>query len=142
MGDKYTTSISNSNVGAAAVGAGATATGSVTVSHTKTVSQADYEKHIDNARKALVDDESQLEELSEGLSEALGQFLRIARQIQVDQKSIAEAQAKMKETLDEVWAEQIAGKLKGQAIPTTLEFAKTLLGSPVTAEVAKAWLSP
>lgn len=139
MGDKYNTTISNSNVGASAVGPGASAQGNVTL-NAELVSQVEYDEHIRSVQKALVDDQDRLEELSAGLYEALGQFLRMARQIQVDQETIARVQAQMKETLDEVWAEQVAGKLKGKAIPATLEFAKTLLGSPVTAEVAKSWL--
>ena len=139
-GDNFTTTFSNSKVGAAAIGANSTAKGKVSVQMGKRVSQQQYDQQIKAAQKALVDDQDRLEELSSGLYEALGQFLRVARQIQVDQASFVDVQAKMKETLDEVWAEQVAKRLNGQTIPTTLEFAKTLLSSPVTATVAKAWL--
>jgi hypothetical protein len=140
MGDKYTTNIKNSNVGAAAIGAEASATGNVSVSQAARVSQADYEAHIRNAQKSLIDDQDLLEEISKGLYEGIGQVLRIARQIGVDQLSIKDTQTKMKATLDEVWAEQVAPKLKGKSLPATLEVAKTLLSSPMTAGIAKTWL--
>jgi hypothetical protein len=139
MGHNYTTNITNSNIGAAAVGEGARATGTVTV-ETTTVSQADYQRQIDGARKALIDDEDKLNAISEGLSEALGQFLRIAREIQVDQLSIKDAQTKMKATLDDTWVELITPKLKGQALPESLEVVKELLKSPVTAALTTKML--
>jgi hypothetical protein len=139
VGDRFTTNISNSNVGAAAIGAGAKATGSVTLPQDGAVQQAAYLEQLAAARKALVDDEARLDELGDGLAEALGQFLKIARTIQVDQLSIKDANAKMKETLDGLWARDVATKAKGKVIPATLEFAKTLLTSPITVEVAKAW---
>lgn len=69
--------------------------------------------------------------------EALNQFLRLARDIQVEQKSLADVQAKMKETLDEVWAEQAVKGVKPQLLPKTLQVAGAIATNPVMVEVAK-----
>ncbi len=117
----------------------ATATGSITTTAT-TVSQADYQRRIERARKALIDDEPCLEELSAGLSVALGQLLRVARKIPVDQLAVGDAQAKLKEALDDMWAEQIAPELRGRPLPESLEVARVLRQSPLTATIWKTML--
>ena len=43
-----------------------------------------------------------------GPYEALGQFLRLAREFQVEQQTLREVQAKMKETMDDVWTQHAA----------------------------------
>jgi hypothetical protein len=64
----------------------------------------------------------------------------MARKIQVDQQSMAQVQAKMKETLDEVWAQQAAKGLRPQALPEGLKVIEVLAKSPITAEIAKKLL--
>lgn len=136
MGDKFTTNISNSNVGAAAIGTGAQATGSVTTT-TQAPTQEQHRKAVTEAQGALVRDQDALDRLDSRMFEALNQFLRLARDIQVEQKSLAEVQAKMKDTLDEVWAEQAAKGMKPQLLPKTLEVAGAIVSNPVMIEVGK-----
>ncbi|WP_437673238.1 hypothetical protein [Sorangium sp. So ce131] len=135
MGDKYTTNISHSNVGAAAIGAGAVATGSVAAAAPPT--QEQHRKAVAEAQGALVRDQDALDALDTRMFEALNQFLRLARDIQVEQKSLADVQAKMKETLDEVWAEQAAKGMKPQLLPKTLEVVGAIASNPVMIEVTK-----
>lgn len=103
--------------------------------------QEEHRASIKEAQTALVRDQDALDQLDERLYEALGQFLRLAREIQVEQQSLSASQAKMKDTLDEVWAQHAARGLRTQTIPNTLEFAKTLLKNPVMAEVLKSLLA-
>ena len=60
-----------------------------------------------------------------------------AREIHVEQQGIAEVQAKMKETLDEVWAQHTAKGLRVQTIPKTLELAQALAKNPAMSEIIK-----
>lgn len=136
MADKYTTNISNSTVGAAAIGTGATATGTVTVA-TERPTQAEHREAVAAAQGALVADQDAIDELDARMFEALNQFLRLARDIQVEQKSLAEVQARMKDTLDEVWAEHAARGMKPQLLPKTLESSGAIATNPVMVEVAK-----
>ncbi len=103
MGDKYSVTNTNSTIGAQAVGDNAHAVGTVNTGEARVPSQAQLDQHLKDAKKALVDDEDRLDDL---VREALTQFLTMARKIQVDQQDLAQLQAKMKETLDEVWAQQ------------------------------------
>ncbi|WP_437545665.1 hypothetical protein WME97_40120 [Sorangium sp. So ce367] len=138
MGNKYTITNTNSTVGAQGVGDNITVTGSLTIGAPGgTVSQTQFDEHIKAAKKALVDDEDRLDDL---VREALTQFLTLARKIQVEQQSLAEVQAKMKETLDEVWAQQASKGLRPQTLPEGLKVIETLAKSPITAEVAKKLL--
>ena len=123
-------------VGSIAVGSHAHSEGVVNVG-TPAVppSQEEHKKAIKQAQSALLEDQ---ESLSNLVYEGLHQFLRIARDIQVEQKSLAEAQRKMKDTLDDIWAQQAAKGLKPELLPTTLEIAKVLLSNPLMAEVAKS----
>lgn len=135
MSDRNTISISNSNVGAAALGRCATSTGSVSVGSAP-VTQEQHRKAIADAQGALIRDQDALDKLDACMFEALGQFLRLAREIQVEQKSLAELQAKMKETLDEVWAEHAARGMKPQLLPKALEVAGAIAKNPVLMGVA------
>ncbi|XXY48541.1 hypothetical protein WME91_51915 [Sorangium sp. So ce269] len=137
-GQKNTSNISGSTVGAVSTGDYSQATGSVTINRTESLTQEEHRAAINEARKALIDDEDQLEPL---IHEALGQFLRMAREIQVEQKTLAEVQAKMKETLDEVWAEFMAKGMKPQLLPGGLKVLEVLAASPAAAEVLKSLLS-
>ncbi|WP_437933818.1 hypothetical protein [Sorangium sp. So ce341] len=137
MGSKYTSNITGSNVGAVAVGDHAQATGTVNFGATATLTQEQHRAAIKEAQKALIDDEDKLEPL---VYEALGQFLRLARDIQVEQKNLVEVQAKMKETLDEVWAQKAAEGLRPQALPNTLEVVGAIAKHPVAGEVLKKLL--
>lgn len=134
MGSKFTTNITGSTVGAVAVGDHATATGTVHVGAAGSVTQAQHEEHVKRAKKALVDDEGKLDEL---VHEALTQFLTLARKVQVEQHSLAETRARMKSTLDEVWAAQVAKGMKPQALPRTLEVVKVLVENPMMNDIVK-----
>jgi hypothetical protein len=132
MGDKYT--ITGSNI-VGAVGPGAT-TGSVTVT-TQTPTQEQHRKAVVDTQTALVRDQDALDKLDSRMFEALNQFLRLARDIQVEQKSLGEVQAQVKATLDDVWAEQAAKGMKPQLLPKALEVAGAIATNPIMAEVAK-----
>jgi len=130
----FTTNITGSTIGAVAVGDHATVTGTVHVGATRSVTQTRHEEHIKKAKKALIEDEDRLDKL---LYEVLWQFLILARKIQVEQQSLAETQAKMKATLDEVWAAQVAKGMRPEVLPKTLEVVKALMENPVMGEVVK-----
>jgi len=136
VGDNYTT-IKSSNVGAVAAGRGATATGSVTVA-AQPPTQEQHRGAIAEAQGALVRDQDALDALDSRIFEALSQFLRLARDIQVEHQQLVDIQAKMKETLDEVWAEQVAKGMKAQLVPRTLEVAEKIATNPVLLEVARS----
>ncbi len=53
---------------------------------------------------------------------------------------MAEVQAKMKETLDDVWAQQAAKGMKPGLLPKSLEIAGAIATNPVMFEVAKKLL--
>jgi hypothetical protein len=61
----------------------------------------------------------------------------VARQIQVEQMSLAEVQAKMAKTLDEARVHQGAPGLTSGALPETLKVIEALAKSPIFAEIAR-----
>ena len=128
-----TNTITNSNVGAFA-NEGATATGSVTV-QSQGFNQMQHNELMKQAKHAMVDDE---EKLDAATREALWQFLKIARETQVAVADLASTQAKMKETVDELWAKEAANGMKPQALSQALEVVKVLVSNPVTAVAVKA----
>jgi len=131
-GSKYDVKVINSTIGAQAVGDHAIANGSVsTGTH---LSREQFEGQIRAMKKALIDDEDSLGPV---VIEALGQFLRMAREIQVENKTLAEAQAKMKELLEEIWAKKAIAPM----LPSGSKFAVELAKSPVMVEVVKGLLS-
>jgi hypothetical protein len=136
MGTKYTSNITGSTIGAVAVGSTSQATGTVTLG-TSTLTQEQHRAALREAQSVLVHDQDVLDQIDGRLYEALGQFLRLARDIQVEQLGIAEVQARMKETLDDVWAQQTAKGLRAQTIPKTLELAEALAKNPAMTEVIK-----
>jgi hypothetical protein len=140
MGSKFTTNITGSTVGAFAQGNHAVATGTVTVGAAGSVTQEQHKAAMANAQTALVRDQDALERIDDRLYEALGQFLALARKIQVEQQGLAEVQEKMKTTLDEIWAQQAAKGMKPQMLPKTLEVVKALMDNPVMGEVTKKLL--
>lgn len=140
MGSTFTTNITGSTIGAVAQGDGAAATGHVVVGAAASPTQEQHKTAISKAQTALVHDQDALERIDERLYEALGQFLTLARKIQVEQQSLAEVQAQMKSTLDEVWAQQEAKGMKPTLLPKGLEVVKALAKSPITAEIAKKLL--
>lgn len=144
MGSTFTNNISgDTQIGAFGQGDGITVTGSLTVNAGApgTRTQEQHKAAIKEAQTALVHDQDALERIDDRLYEALNQFLSMARKIQVDQQSLAEVQAKMKETLDEVWAQQVAKGLRPQALPEGLKVIEALVKSPITAEIAKHLLA-
>jgi len=136
MGSSYQITNTHSHVGALAVGEGASATGSVTVSG-GVPTREEYENCLRAARKALVEDEDRLEGLSQGLSDALVQFLRLAREIQIDQRAILDGQSLIKASVDDLWAKQVAQQHKGVTLPAVLEVAK--VSAPLLSELVKFW---
>ncbi|WP_441292043.1 hypothetical protein ACSRUE_17910 [Sorangium sp. KYC3313] len=131
-GSKFITSISDSNIGAFGQGDNVYVSGSLTANVASELTQGQHRAAIKEAQKALIDDEDKLEPL---VYEALGQFLRLARDIQVEQKSLAEVQVKMKEALDEVWAQKAAEGLRPQVLPKTLDVVGAIAKHPATATV-------
>jgi hypothetical protein len=140
MGSTFTTNITASTVGAFAQGDGAVATGHVTIGAPGPLTQEQHKTAISAAQTALVHDQDALERIDDRLYEALGQFLTLARKIQVEQQSLVEVQAQMKATLDEVWAQQEAKGMKPKLLPKGLEVVEVLAKSPITAEIAKKLL--
>ncbi len=134
-GAKTTSTITDSTVGAVAVGAQASATQSI--SQEPTVSREQLRSAISEAQRALVSDQDSLDQIDERIYEALNQFLRIARSIEVEQKSLADVQRKMQETLDEVWAAQVAQGMKPAVLPEALQVIQTFLKNPLTLELGK-----
>jgi hypothetical protein len=139
-GSTFTTNVTTSTIGAIATGDHAVATGHI--APTSLMTQEHHKAAITQAQNALNADQDALERIDERLYEALGQFLRMARQIQVEQQSLAQVQAKMKETLDEMWAQQAANGARPQALPEGLKVVGELAKSPVMGEVVKALLHP
>jgi len=105
-----------------------------------TLTQEQHRRSIADAQAAAIRDQDALDKLDSRMFEALNQFLRLARDIQVGQKSIVEIQTKMKDTLDEVWAQQVAKGMKPQLLPKTLEVAGAIASSPIMVAVAKKLL--
>jgi Effector-associated domain 5 len=135
-----TNNITSANIKTFAQGDHAVATGHVKVSAPTPLTQEQHKTTISEAQTALVRDQDALERIDERLYEALGRFLTLARKIQVEQQSLGEVQLKMKETLDEVWAQQVAKGMKPQLLPKGLEVVEALAKSPITAEIARKLL--
>lgn len=129
---KYDVKVTNSTIGAQAIGDKASAEGQVLLGAGSVPSQAEHVSNIKAAQKALVDDEDALGPL---LHDVLGQFLRIAREIQVEQDTLVQGQTKMKETLDDLWAQKAASDL-GSA-PRGLKTLTELAKNPLMLEVVK-----
>jgi|CZKU01.1.fsa_nt_gi hypothetical protein len=138
VGDSYSTSVTRSHVGAVVSGPGAKSvvTGSV---HELPIRahQAEHREVLAAAQGALLRDQDVLDKVDPAIFDALNQFLRMAREIQVENKEIADVQSKMKATLDDVWTQHAAKGMKSTLIPNTLEVVKALAASPAMAEVAK-----
>jgi hypothetical protein len=137
-GSKFNTTITNSNIKNFGQGDNVVVGDNASVGTVGNLTQAQHEEHIKAARKALIEDEDKLDDL---VREALSQFLTLARKIQVEQQTQAQLQAKMKETLDEVWAEQITKGMKPKALPKTLEVVGAIAKHPATGEVVKKLLT-
>lgn len=127
----FTTNILGSSVGAVVSGDSASAVG--TVGHCA-LTHSQHEEYIKKAKKALVEDEDQLDEL---VRDAISKFLTLSRKIPVGQHGLAETQARMREILDEVWAAQAAKGMAPRPLPTTLEVMKVLMENPAMGEVTK-----
>jgi hypothetical protein len=130
---KFSINVNNSTIGAQAVGDHSSATGNVSLATDSVPSQADHVYTIKAAQKALVDDE---EALGPVLHEVLGQFLRIAREMQIEQETLVKGQAKMLETLDELWAQKAASELG--PVPQGLKTLAELGKNPLMIEVVKS----
>lgn len=142
VGPKYNATIKDSNVGAVSIGHNAVATGNVRVNVAAgALTQEEHRASIQSMQAALVQDQDALDRLDARLFEALGQFLRLAREIQVGVGNLAETQTKMKATLDEVWAQHAAKGLRSTGLPKTLEIAAAIAKHPAMTEVVKKLLS-
>lgn len=119
----------NAPVAALAVGQTATAT------TTQGLTQERFRQDLDAAMQALVRDQDALEQIDSRLYEALNQFLRTARKLEIDVDSLGDVQRKMKETLDEVWSAHSVDGLRSKALPATLEVVKALASSPFLSAV-------
>jgi hypothetical protein len=122
-----------------AVGNAATATN--TEDGSSRVTQEQLRAATRDAQIALVDDQDALAQMDARLYEALNQFLRIARDIQVDQKSLVGVQAEMRVILDETLARHASGETRARALPKTLKVVEALLESPILAGIAKQLMS-
>ncbi|WP_437512845.1 hypothetical protein [Sorangium sp. So ce1099] len=140
MGSKYSTHISNSNIGAFGQGDNVNVSGSLTLGGPILLTQEQHKAAIKRAQNALNEDQDALARIDDRLHEALGQFLRLAREIQVEQRSLAEVQSSMKATLEEVWAQQAARGMAPRALPRTLEVVGAIAQHPAAAEVVKKLL--
>ena len=127
---KFTVNVTNSTIGAQAIGDHSAATAQLGPAATPT--QAAHVASVKAAQKALVDDEDTLEPL---LHEVLGQFLRVAREIQIGQNSLAELQRAMKDTLEDIWAQKAAAELG--PLPQGVKVLAELAKSPLMGEVVK-----
>lgn len=131
--------ITNSTVGAFA-SHGSAATGHVAFADPKKPTQSEHVASVKVMKKALAEDEAALQSKDGLLEEALHQFLLRAAKIQVEISSIAETQAKMKETLDEVWAEMTAKGMKPAPLKEGLHIIKTLSENPLMQLAVKSLL--
>jgi hypothetical protein len=139
QGSKNTATITGSALGTPAVEDGAAATN--TIEGSSSVTQEQLRTAAREAQIALVDDQDTLAQIDARLYEALHQFLRVAREIQVEQMSLAEVQAKMAKTLDEARVHQGAPGWKSGALPETLKVTEALAKSPIFAEIARQLIS-
>jgi len=100
--------------------------------------QVEFDAGIKSAQKALVEDQDRLDAIDRNVFEALNQFLRMARQIQVEHQELVQVQSRIKETVDEVWANSMVDKLKPNGLPRELEVVKAIVSNPVAAAALKA----
>jgi hypothetical protein len=138
FGDKFENDFSGANVGAMSQGQNSIAS---QTSGVQLPTQAQYRSSISHAQAALVADQDAIDAAGRGVFEALHQFLRIARDIQVEQRSLASLQSTMKATLDEVWAQQVAAGMKPQALPESLGVIRAIAASPLMAGVIDKLIS-
>ena len=138
MGDNNFNITGSSNVGVA-VGTGATGTGSVALA---AAAQEVHRQTIAAAESALGHDRDVLNKLDSDIYQALSQFLRTAKDIQVENRATAELQSQMKATMDDIWAHSAAKGLRTAKLPNTLEVVKVLASSPIMTEVVKKLMEP
>ena len=128
------TNILGGNHGAIAIGHESTAIGVVNnnyYSSAATLTQEQHKATIKEAEKALLDDE---DHLASPAVEALRQFLRVVREIQVDRRSLDEVRAEMMAHFAEVWT---AKSPPNRALFSGLEAIGALRKHPAADEVVK-----
>lgn len=129
MGSKNIASVGEGSfVVGMAVGDGARADGSVNQHQEGGITQQEHAAMIKEAQIALVHCQDEIHSL---LYDALNQFLRLVREIQVDQRSMAECQAKIMEAYDQTWAEQAAKGMRPQTISKASEIVAALVKHPL-----------
>lgn len=127
LGSKVTSNIAGSNVGAMAVGDNAHALNI----YQDPPTQQHHRTSLREAQKALLDDEDHLDAT---IYAALELFLRAAREVKVEGRPIAEAQAELMRALDEICAAKGA---EPQGLPSGLKVVEALAKNAAMAEVAK-----
>ncbi len=127
--------IHGGTVGAVGVGDGASVVGNVSTGAQRwPADQEEHRRNIRDAQTALLRDQDAMDGR---IFDALNQFLRMVREIRIEQKSQAEVLALIKGTQDEVWAELAARGLKSPVLPNTLEVLGALAKNPVMAQIVK-----
>ncbi|WP_394828974.1 hypothetical protein [Pendulispora albinea] len=109
---------------------------------TRIVSAEQHRKAVTEAQAALVEDQDALDAIDPYLFEALSQFLRRARGVRVEEKSLIHVQAEMMAIFEDVWGEWIAKGMKSGVLPKTLRTAKAVAGDPTLVAVAKSLIEP
>jgi hypothetical protein len=130
------TNIIGGSYGAIAIGQDATAIG--TISHhygrAQTLTQEQHKAAIREAEKALLDDEDRL---ASPVFEALRQFLRVAREIQVERRSVDDIRVEMTTRFTELWTTM---GLPTRGFSSGLEVLGALSKHPAAGEVVKKLL--
>lgn len=128
-GAKYTSTITGSNVGAVAQGNHTSANGTAS-SQPGSLTQDQHRAALKETQKALLDDE---ERLDTSAQQALEKFLRVAREIRVEDRALGDVQAAMRSVLDEVWVQQV--------LSDDLAVIAALKKHPAAGEVVKKLLN-
>jgi len=134
MGNTYRNKVTNSPGTAVAQGEHANATASATIRSREALTQEEYEQEIDETHGVLMSERRQLDA---DVWKVLDEFLRVARELNVGQLSLAEQQSKVTDALDDIWVAQKMKELKSNPLSDGLKVAQKLLGNPVMQEVAK-----
>jgi len=140
--NRITNTVTNSTIGANAVGHDVSAKGSVKTAGASVPNQAAYLAELKEVQRALLEQEDLLDQIDPRLYEALNQFLRTAKNIQVELQDLRGSQDKILEAFERAWTGQVPAEAKSGLASGGFQFVKELLKSPLTAEVARRLLEP
>lgn len=132
----YNLSVNNSTIGGIGAGEHPRVQGTVNQSSVTPLTQEQHRAVLKEGQKALIEDEDRLDAR---VHETLGLFLRRAREVQVEQRPLAEVQAEIGAVLDEVWT---AKALQVQLLPKESEVAGVIAKHPAMIEVTRKLLGP